>query len=170
MKNIQNILSVIVLLCLTNGFAQQSSVVQKEIDETLWKPFQKAFEALDGDALNNLYAKEVLRVTPAGIDTENAFKLANVERFKNNQAEGIEIQLDFWLDSRHTNEHTSYEVGFYRIRFKTKTGVNTAYGQFHIVLKKIEGAWKITQDWDTDVIAGVPISAKDFDKKPPLQF
>lgn len=170
MKNIQSILLVITLLTFTHGFAQQSAAVQKEIDNTLWKPFQKAFEALDGEALNVLYAKEVLRVTPSGIDTENAFKVANIERFKNNKADGVGIQLDFWLDSRHTNEHTSYEVGFYRIHFKTTTGVNTVYGQFHIVIKKIDGTWKITQDWDTDRIAGVPITAKDFDKNPPLQF
>ncbi|MGB5822297.1 MAG: hypothetical protein WBG90_22635 [Saonia sp.] len=44
------------------------------------------------------------------------------------------------------------------------------YGQFHIVLKKIAGLWKITQDWDTTTINGNSIGAKDFEKKTPLQF
>ena len=148
-----------------------TEAIQKEIDQTVWKPFQKAFETLDGDALNATYADEVLRVTPQGIDTENAFKKANAERFAANKKNGDRISLDFWFDSRKTNETTSYEVGFYRIGFTSKSGeTQYSYGQFHIVLQKINGQWKITQDWDTTTIAGKMITAKEFDKKEALRF
>ena len=154
------------------GFAQNEfKEVQNVIDQEVWKPFQKAFENLDGEALNATYAEEVLRVTPNGIDTKNNFKTANLERFKQNKIDAISIALDFWFDSRHTNETTSYEVGFYRIRATTKEGKTSYnYGQFHIVLKKIDGVWKITQDWDTNKINGKTISAKDFEKQQPLRF
>lgn len=145
--------------------------IQKEIDNTVWKPFQKAFETLDGKALNALYAPDVLRVTPSGIDTENSFKAANTERFNNNLKNGDSITLDWWWDDRKTIEDTSYEVGFYRIAFATAQGTTQySYGQFHIVLKKIDGHWKITQDWDTTNIAGKKIDSTLFEKKPPLQF
>lgn len=154
------------------GYAQESvEQIQNEIDVNVWKPFQKAFETLDGEALNATYAKEVLRVTPQGIDTENTFKSTNLKRFEQNKAEGITIALDFWFDSRHTNKTTSYEVGFYRIGFTDKDGeTNYSYGQFHIVLKKIDGQWKITQDWDTATINGNTITDSDFAKQSALKL
>lgn len=166
-------LVLLCVLCLSYfGYAQVDvEQIQNEIDKNLWKSFQKAFETLDGEALNATYAEEVLRVTPQGIDTENAFKSGNLERFKKNKADGVSISLDFWFDSRRTNETTSYEVGFYRIGFTGKNDeTNYSYGQFHIVLKKIEGQWKITQDWDTATINGNPISEADFAKNSILKF
>lgn len=165
-------LFLFLIVAITPMAAQTATeAIQKEIDQTVWKPFQKAFETLDGDALNATYAAQVLRVTPQGIDTENAFKKGNTERFASNRANGDKINLDFWFDSRHTNETTSYEVGFYRIAFTSKEGdTQYSYGQFHIVLEKINGQWKITQDWDTTTIAGKPITAKEFDTKEALRF
>ena len=151
--------------------AQTVADFQKEIDETVWKPFQQAFETLDGDALNATYADEVLRVTPQGIDTQNSFKAANLKRFEQNKTDGVSIALDFWFDSRHTNGEASYEVGFYRIGFTDKSGkTNYSYGQFHIVIRKQKGEWKIAQDWDTTIINGQTIGMEDFAKKEPLRF
>lgn len=138
-------------------------LAQAEIDRTVWQPFQCAFENMDGNALNELYADRVLRVTPAGIDTQSAFKLFNETRFNESMRNGDRIELDFWLDSRATNSDTSYDVGFFRLG---TTDINGAteyyYGQFHIVLRKQRGLWKIVQDWDTNTIAGRPIGAEDF--------
>lgn len=163
---------LIFVFCSVSTNAQiNATQIQKEIDKEVWKPFQKAFETLDGEALNATYAEEVLRVTPNGIDTENNFKAANLERFKQNMVDGVSIALDFWFDSRHTNATTSYEVGFYRISATDKVGSTSySYGQFHIVLKKINGKWKITQDWDTTIINGDPIDETDFTNKNPLKF
>ena len=94
-----------------------------------------------------------------------------MERFEKNKKDGISIVLDFWFDSRRTNADTSYEVGFYRIGFTDKNGeTDFVHGQFHIVLKKIDGQWKITQDWDTTTINGKPVTEVDFSKKSPIQF
>lgn len=147
------------------------AAVQQEIDRTVWKPFKHAFESLNADALNATYADQVLRVTPGGIDTRGDFKSANVERFTQNKDKGIRIDLDFWFDSRHTNSTTSYEVGFYRILSTDSIGQSSAhYGQFHIVLKHIDGHWKITQDWDTAKIGGEPIGEKHFARREPRSF
>ncbi|MDY8138853.1 nuclear transport factor 2 family protein [Aquimarina sp. 2201CG5-10] len=144
--------------------------IQKDIDKTVWSPFQKAYEALDGEALNAIYADQVLRVTPEGIDTQNEFKRKNLERLKGSKESKTRIKLDFWFDSRHTNKDTSYEVGFYKIEITTNDKVQYIYGQFHIVLKKITGVWKITQDWDTTAINGKSITAEDFNNKKSLKF
>lgn len=161
---------LLVFISLTSSVAQDEIITQKEIDENLWKPFQIAFETIDGSALNALYADKVLRVTPNGIDTQNKFKEANLKRFEQNRANKTNVKLDFWFDSRHSNSTTSYEVGFYKMKLTNINGENTIYGQFHIVLKKINGVWKITQDWDTTEINGTPVTAKDFEKQKPLKF
>lgn len=164
-------LALYVLLFSFFGFAQdETKAIQNIIDVEVWKPFKKAFETLDGAALNATYADKVLRVTPNGIDTKNSFKTKNLERFIQNRKDGVAITLDFWFDSRHTNTEASYEVGFYRIGFKKNNETSYSYGQFHIVLKKRDGHWKITQDWDTNKINGQMISEKDFSKKAPLKF
>jgi len=158
-------------LVITSISAQSNSTeIQNEIDQTVWKPFQKAFQTLDGAALNATYAEDVLRVTPQGIDTQNAFKKGNLERFKASKESGVSIALDFWFDSRHTNADTSYEVGFYRIAATANNSTTYSYGQFHIVLRKINGQWKITQDWDTTEINDHIIDKTDFNQKTPLKF
>jgi len=166
----RNLVTLVCICSFLLGQAQESTAIQKEIDSNVWKPFQEAFEALDAEKLNALYGDDVLRVTPSGIDTDNKFIAANLARFQEYKVQGVKIELDFWFDSRFSNEHTSYEVGFYSIRFVKAKSANVVYGQFHIVLKKIDGAWKITQDWDTTTIAGEAIGANVFGKQPPLQF
>jgi len=161
---------LIFLFSMTTVYAQDAQNIQNEIDKELWKPFKEAFDTTNGRALNALYADEVLRVTPNGIDTHNKFKKANLKRFEDNRKNKIGVQLDFWFDSRRTNAATSYEVGFYRMRLVKPEETDTIYGQFHIVLKKIYGTWKIIQDWDTGSINGKSISQSDFERRKPKQF
>ncbi len=161
---------IITVISFTNVVAQNAIKNQQEIDIQVWRSFKKAFETLDAEGLNAIYADNVLRVTPNGIDTNNKFKEQNLERFNINKANGNRILLDFWFDSRHTSDDISYEVGFYRIKFLNKSEENIVYGQFHIVLKKINKQWKIVQDWDTTIINGNEITAGDFAKQPPMKF
>lgn len=170
---------MVIRVCFLFGFILSSfstlaqtnvEAIQQHIDKTVWASFQKAYEARDADALNAIYATGVIRVTPNGIDTKDDFKRKNIESFKASKESKTQIKLDFWFDSRHTNEDTSYEVGFYKIGLTTNDKTQLIYGQFHIVLKKIEGVWKITQDWDTTMINGHKISEEDFNKKEPIVF
>jgi ketosteroid isomerase-like protein len=160
--------SIILLLILFSSVitSAQSNMeeIQNEIDRTVWRQFKAAFENLDAELLNDTYGNEVLRVTPAGIDTKSSFKARNIERFKMLKGKSAKVELDFWFESRYSNSNTSYEVGYFRIstQMEGKTSVN--YGQFHIVLKKISGHWKITQDWDTTLINGLEIGSKEFER------
>lgn len=165
-------LVALALLLATNAVPDTSTgAIHDRIDQTVWKPFKAAFENLDGEALNTIYAQEVLRATTAGLDTDNAFKLTNLTRFDANKARNDLIALDFWFDSRRTSKNTSYDVGFYRIAITGQAGeTDTFYGQFHIVLKNIDGQWLIVQDWDTDEIGGRKLTAADFARQPPARF
>ncbi|WP_165835946.1 nuclear transport factor 2 family protein [Marinifilum breve] len=139
--------------------------IQNDIDQSVWKEFKSTFERIDAIALNNLYADKTLRVTPNGIDTENSFKTANIKRFEMLKEKSAIVKLDFWFESRHTNSDTSYEVGYYKIATKIDDECTIHYGQFHIVLKKIAGQWKIVQDWDTTIINGQKIGQKEFERR-----
>lgn len=166
------LLAALLLFIAIPGVADSEVTrIQEEIDQTVWKTFQAAFEALDGEALNSVYADEVLRVTPDGLDVAELFKQTNRTRFKENREKGERIALDFWFDTRHTNASFSYDTGFYRITMTSSSGEKTyAYGQFHIVLKNIDGHWKIVQDWDTASIGGQPITNDDFIRRQPAWF
>ena len=163
---------VFLSLIANTAFAgTEAGDVQKVIDRTVWKTFQSAFERMDGDSLNSVYADEVLRVTPEGLDRDGVFKQFNEIRFRENKLRGDRIALDFWFDSRHTDSTVSYDVGFYRVRVTDASGETSSfYGQFHIVLNKIDGHWKIVQDWDTASIGGRPITAEDFERRAPAEF
>ena len=64
-----------------------------------------------------------------------------------------------------------YEVGYYRVIYE-EPGKETrmSHAQFHVVLRKENGVWKIAQDWDTGVINGVQLTAEDFAKGTPMVF
>ena len=155
---------LILFLPIVSLAQKPMKVLQEEIDNTVWKEFKAAFETIDAKALNATYADEVLRVTPNGIDTKNQFKAKNTERFQMLKEKSASIKLDFWFESRHTNADTSYEVGYYKISTTIGNDTSINYGQFHIVLKKIDGNWKITQDWDTTIINGITIGQKEFER------
>lgn len=157
---------LVTLLCLTFSLTAQTEALQKEIDRQVWQPFHDAYEARNAKALNAIYASEVLRVTPAGIDTQGLFKQKNEENYARTSSQNAKTLLDFWFESRHTNADTSYEVGMFRIKTITNGKESTFYGQFHIVVKKINGLWKITQDWDNSIVNGKTLSAEDFARKP----
>lgn len=160
---------ILFLVSLT-AWSQAKDKRQIEIDQQVWKPFHAAFEARDAKVLNALYADEVLRVTPNGVDTQNLFKQQNTDSYSNSRNSGTKTSLDFWFESRQTTDDTSYEIGIFKITSETNGTSSTFYGQFHIVIKKINGTWKITQDWDSPNINGRPITAEDFKRKDPIQF
>jgi len=153
-----------------NAQAENEKFWQQQIDEQVWTPFVKAYEAFDGPAFNALYADKVLRVTPAGIDTDGHFKVDNMTRFADRKASNISTELDFWFEHRQTIADTSYEVGYFRIHSTNNDETSVFYGQFHIVIEKIAGQWLITQDWDSDFVRGAKVSAADFETQQPIKF
>lgn len=174
---VQRLLAVCVVACVVAALPIElradtaADAAHAVIDREVWAVFHRAFETLDAERLNDLYADDALRATPEGLDTQGAFMGRNLERFAASRARGERVALDFWIDSRRTDATTSYEVGFYRVRITAVNGAElTTYGQFHIVLKRRDGQWKIVQDWDTTTIGGRPITSADFDRREPLSF
>ena len=145
----------------------RQSEIEKEVNEQVWKPFMTAYATNDSKTFNSLHTDDVLRVSPWGIKVGNAYKEAVTRNNSNPNRE--KRSIEFWLEHRIYKGDVGYEVGYYRIKPLSGTG-DTHYGRFHIVLRKVDGVWKIAQDWDTNDINGHKVGPEDFDDSKALTF
>lgn len=163
MKNSYIIPSLIILIhvCLT-GYSQTSDI-DREIDEQVWKPFKTTYAAYDMESYNELHTDDVLRITSSGIRRGESWKKRNIER-KNQRDRSKEPRtIEFSFEHRLNLDDIAYHVGFYKVVAKNQKGVwKTSYGRFHVMLKKIDGTWKIAKDWDTDMIGGIEVTEEMF--------
>ncbi|WP_436517691.1 DUF4440 domain-containing protein [Ekhidna sp. To15] len=150
------------LLFSTLSFSQ---AVQKEIDEQIWIPFTKAWESNDGDAYNAIHSDNVWRINPGRLLVGDEYKKRNSDRMKGQEKNSI---IEFSFETRTENGPNAYEVGYYRI---TRASDGQQFvGRFHVALQKIKGAWKITQDWDTDEINGVKLTTEGLKNRAFIHF
>ena len=159
-KTISLLLFILSLSC----FAQN---VQKEIDQQVWIPFTQAWEANDGTAYNAVHTEDVWRINPGRLLVGDEYKKRNAERMSGQPKESI---IEFSFETRTSNGDNAYEVGYYRITAPRDGGNQYYVGRFHVALKKVNGVWKITQDWDTGEINGVKITPESVEKRDFIHF
>lgn len=162
----KKLLLLFILLKATLIFAQSETKpdYSKEIDEQVWEPFKKAYANYDAEEYIALHADDVLRVTKwSGIRTGEAFRTGIQKNF--NKKDKVAHQLEFQFEHRIHSADVAYEVGYYRMTRTPKEGKpERHYGRFHVVLKKIDGKWKIAQDWDTGNINGHEVTGADYQR------
>ncbi|GFD78139.1 hypothetical protein KUL118_10010 [Tenacibaculum sp. KUL118] len=160
MKTVYTILILLVSVALS--FSQNNGIIEKEVNQQIWQPFKKSFEARDWESFNNLHTNDVLRVNKYGIRIGEEYKNSIQTSYQKTTTK--KRQIDFCFNQRIYKENTGYEVGYYRVIYTEKyKEPRTVYGRFHVVLKKKENTWLITQDWDTDTINGKSITKEDFE-------
>ena len=143
--------------------AMAQAEIAEKINQELWKPFKKSWEARDAEAFIQLHTEDVLRITKTGIRKGEAYRKSIRESYARTRDQ--QRTIDFWLEHRVYTGDNGYEVGYFRITGQAANGEpNYYYGRFSILLRKEDGQWKIAQDWDVDQINGVPITKADFDK------
>ncbi len=146
------------------------TLIQKEINREVWKPFCESYSSQDAETFNALHTDDVIRVTPWNIRVGNEYKNQISARFKANKEKGDQRTIELWFEHRKTTPELSYEVGYYNVTYQKNGKEMNSYGRFHVLLKKENGKWKIAQDWDTDKINGVEVTEKDWLKGTPLVF
>ncbi|MDX1940661.1 MAG: nuclear transport factor 2 family protein [Saprospiraceae bacterium] len=149
------------LLCSQIAFAQDNAI-QKTIDEQVWLPFIKTFNAFDGEGFNALHTKDVLRGGPWGIQTGEEYWKNNLESNKKGKESGGKKSIAFRFEHRVARDSIAYEVGYYKVKYTHDGEERTGYGRFDVVLRKVNGVWKIAQDWDVDNINGKKFTEEDF--------
>jgi len=155
----RKILQPFLLSISISAFGQN---LQKEIEDQIWTPFTKAWESNNSQAYNDLHTDDVWRITPQGLVVGDEYKNRNEERMSNNKNQSRKIE--FWFEHRLANGNNAYQVGYYRITDTSTTETQYYYGRFHVGLKKIDGQWKISQDWDTSNINGGEVTAEEYAK------
>ena len=156
---------LLLVLAFHSGYSQNSSdpSIVKEIDNTIWKPFKQTYESRDWEGFNELHTDDVLRVHDGGMQIGKSYKSSIKESYQKNVE--YQVTIDFAMERRTHEGNTAYEVGFYRVVYDIPNQEpRSSYGRFHVVLKKINGQWKIAQDWDSNSFNGEPITSEDFNK------
>jgi len=159
------------LLFAFQSVAQNDELkIHEEINLKIWKPFCESYASLDAKTFNALHTDDVIRATPWGIRVGKEYKNRNIERFQADKEKGTNRTIELWFEHRKTTPEVSYEVGYYKVTYKNDGKKKYSYGRFHVVIKKINGSWKIAQDWDTDKINGIEVTEKDWLKGSPLVY
>lgn len=138
--------------------------IPTEIDSQVWHPFVHSFNALDAQTFNALHTPDVIRGGPWGLYLGKEYYDGNIQHMAQGKAEGEERKLALVFEHRVHREAVAYEVGYYRVVAIRDGAERTYYGQFHVVLKKIDGGWKIAQDWDASEIGGIEVGETLFQK------
>ncbi len=132
-----------------------------EINEQVWAPFKHAYETRNAELFNSLHTDDALRITEGGITPGPEYKARITEGFQR-KFDGT-ITIDFAHEHRLYYGDLGYEVGYYRISYNRPGQEETnSYGRFHVLLRKIDGTWKIAQDWDTEMVGSHKISEIEF--------
>jgi len=149
---------------------ETDTVAQQEINQLIWKPFMESYNKLDAEAFNQLHADDVLRAGGWAIWQGEEYKERNKKSFARTKESKTKRVIELRFDFRKTTESVSYETGFYKVTSQAPNEEQRIfYGYFHVVIKKNDGQWQITQDWDDDQFNGTPITEEHFLKAKPLE-
>lgn len=142
----------LLLLCGLSVFSQSDSL-QKQINEQVWKPFIKAINSGDNDALSEVHSKEVARVM------QDDGKIIGYSEYFKKIPDSIKAKWSDWKSNielrflqRIASADKAFEIGYYKTTStNSKTGEKrTGYGKFHVLLRKESGTWKILMDADAN--------------------
>jgi ketosteroid isomerase-like protein len=149
----QKVSSIVLLLaCCIPAFSQPDSL-QKQINEQVWKPFIKAINSGDNDALSEVHSKEVARVM------QDDGKIIGYSEYFKKIPDSIKAKWSDWKSNielrflrRIASADKAFEIGYYKTTStNSKTGEKrTGYGKFHVLLRKESGRWKILMDADAN--------------------
>lgn len=144
-------LFVILLFTLyTNHADAQNLENLKEINQ-VWDKFYKAFETQDYSLMADIHSEKLIRISGGQSIIDYDTYISNYEvGFKRdvNNKDTSTISLRFF--ERINNNSTASERGIYKlIRNQGKANEKMYYGQFHVILTKDNGIWKITMDYDS---------------------
>ena len=144
------------------GLSAQSDSIRAEIDQQVWRPFVQAYDSYDAAAYNRLHTPDVLRGGRRGLMVGEEYFDSNRRGFTADQASGAVRHLSLCFETRVQHTDVAYEIGYYQALQVLGGEQSYYYGQFHVVLKKQDGHWKIAQDWDSGEVAGRRVSEADY--------
>ena len=145
--------SIILVLLFTAAIQlsdAQNSNNLKDINK-VWEQFYHAFETLDHQPMADIHSKSLVRIAGGRNIIDYAIYINNYKSsFKASKDANSTNNISLRFFERISNDSVASERGVYKlVRNKGKSDEQTYYGQFHVIMKKENGAWKITMDYDS---------------------
>lgn len=146
-------LSMFIFLCSYNNSFAQSDSLQRQINEQVWKPFIKSFNAGDEDGFRAVHSKDVIRVS------QDDNRIMGYDEYFREAPESEKAKWKAWEKNielrfiqRIAADGKAFEVGFYKTSsVNISTGEKrTGYGKFHVLLRMENDTWKILMDVDAN--------------------
>lgn len=157
MKNLL-LLLFIGLISLSNNAQEKDKKIYNEILEQVWKPFKKSFDNKDYKTFNNLHTDDILRINSWGIKKGNVYKNGIKKGYQ--RVSKRTRTIEFWIEQSVFSSTVSHQIGYYAVTYKEPGKKNkTTYAQFQVTLLKTNGRWKISQDFDTELVGGKKVDA-----------
>jgi ketosteroid isomerase-like protein len=144
-----------IVVCLTFPVliaSAQQRPAQQAINQDVWIPFMQSYANFDTDAFMALHTEDVIRIVRDGGDIILGEEYRNGQDRNNKRSKeaGIERRIELCFLERLAREEIAFESGYYKVISKRPDQEEqTFYGHFHVILKKVEGKWKLWVDSDT---------------------
>lgn len=145
------ILAFSLVLTFTLNVGSQTNSHLKDINE-VWKQFYAAFEQLDYTKMTAIHHEDLIRISGGKrISDYKTYMNRNRASFEALKANNMSTNIELRFFERIASENVSSERGIYKLTQNDgKTGPKHYYGQFHVIMQKIEGEWLITMDYDSN--------------------
>jgi len=123
----------------------------KEINKT-WEKFYKAYDSLDYKPMAEIHSKKLVRISAGKRITDYETYINNYKtRFEKAKNDNIVNNISLRFFERINNDSIASERGIYKLtRINNQAEKQTYYGQFHVILKKESGMWRILMDYDSN--------------------
>lgn len=152
---------ILFLTIFTNQVNSQKLQTLKDINK-VWNHFYQAFDSLDYKPMAEIHSKKLLRISGGKrILDYNAYIEGYEKQFKNAMENNLTNNISLRFFERISNDSIASERGIYKLtRNKNRPKEQIYYGQFHVIMKKENTAWKIVMDYDSNELNS--IGEKDY--------
>lgn len=144
------LLSVLFTFLWSSTFAQTDSV-QQVINKEVWLPFIETYTNLDAEGFMAIHTEDVIRIIrdDKNIRVGEEYAISQRESSKRSKANKATRNIQFSFIDRFAKGDIAVESGYYKVKWKSGDQEGISYGAFEVILKKVDGHWKIFIDSDT---------------------
>jgi hypothetical protein len=166
----KHILVLVSFCCISFCYSQKKDAkIYTEVLNQVWKPFKKSFDTKDSKMFNSIHTEDILRINAWGIKQGVIYKNGITKSYSKKSSRTRTI--DFWIEQSVFSETVSHQIGYYAVTYKELNKADkTSYAQFQVTLKKINGVWKISQDFDTENVGSKKVDISFVEKLEKLEL
>jgi len=142
---------ILFITIFSNYGITQTTNNLKEINE-VWYKFHQAFDSLDYKLMAEIHSEDLIRISGGRRISDYETYINNYKkRFADQKKKGETNEISLRFFERINNDSIASERGIYKlIRNKNRHDEKAYYGQFHVIMMKENGTWKIFMDYDSN--------------------